>query len=169
ARSLRQWNGERSLVGTRRQRNDLRQHATARSHLRDHGKRWQTRGEATLLRDAVPPEWHRVQGRHTLHRRVEQNLEGRAHRRQSRQSAKTGRDLQRPAERRAAWLEISDHWPRQQALFPGRRALQSVYAAPKPYQVPPYQYGWQRRRSDRPRDSTDRRDGPPSSFKGALL
>ena len=68
-----------------------------------------------------------------------QDLEDREDRGQPRQSAEAHRDLRRPAEGRAARLEVSHRRARQQALLPGRSTLQHLHAVGCARADPPHQ------------------------------
>ena len=110
-----------------------------------------------------------LQGRHALHRRAVEDLQDREDRGQSRQSAEADGDLRRPAEGRAARLEIHRHRAGQQALYSGRPALQQLPAARHAWADPPHQSRRQRHGGDRARRAQHGRLRLASGVEAALF
>ena len=143
---------QRAHAAARRQGNRLRQQPPAGQGARHRHEERQARGEGHRLRSASA-ERHRPAQGHALHRRALPDLQDREDRGQSRQPAEAHRHPGRPAEGRAARLEISHRRPRREALLPGRRALQHLHAVGAARQDLSCRSRWQGPRSLRLRAS----------------
>ena len=120
---------ERALAAPGRQGHGVRRQPPAGQGACARRQGRQARGQGDRLGPASS-ERARLQGRHALHRRAVEDLQDREDRGQSRQSAEADGDLRRPAEGRAARLEVHRHRAGQQALRSDRPALQQLPGRP---------------------------------------
>ncbi len=96
-----------------------------RQALRGRRQGRQARGQDDR-REALPAERHRVPQGRALRRHAEGHHALRQHRGEPRQPAEAGDGVRQAAGRRAARLEVHQDRARQQALLPGRRAVQHL-------------------------------------------